>query len=223
MTIPRGFDTALQLPSVLVALAGALERADLDPARAEADADVVDMWAEAEPEVRACILLSAAFGAGRGPAPTVPAGMHRYVAGYVEDFHRYAAIFGADQSEAFHGPAFPAMPLPGQAGALASSLGFDRDDLPISIGVALVLLAAGRTTAAGPEAPVEAEPMPVFVIKGKDSLAPAAVDAYFTLCLAQGLTGQAAEVADAAREIREWQARNPHLVKAPNHPHVPVK
>lgn len=71
--------------------------------------------------------------------------------------------------------------------------------------------------------PVSPDPMPVFVIKGKDRLAPAAVDAYFTLCLAQGLPEQAAEVADAAREIREWQDRNPDLVKTPNHPHVPVK
>jgi hypothetical protein len=75
--------------------------------------------------------------------------------------------------------------------------------------------------AAADVAPTE-DPMPVFVIKGKDALAPDTVQAYFTLCLAQGLTRQAAEVADAAREIREWQARNPDLVKTPDHPHVPV-
>lgn len=146
--MPHGFDTAMQLPQVLLALTGALEQADLNPARAALDAGASRLWAEAEPEVRACILLSAAFGAGRGPAPTVSDKMHPHVASYVEDFHQYAAAFGADQSEAFHGPAFPAMPLPGQAGALASSLGFDREDLPISIGVALVLLAASRRAAA---------------------------------------------------------------------------
>ncbi len=144
MVIPRGFATAMGLPPVLLTLTDALERSDLDPSLAALDATAAETWAEAEPEVRACILLSAAFGAGRGPAPTVGEGMHPHVAGYVEDFHKYAAAFGADQSEEFHGRAFPAMPLPGQAGALASSLGFDRDDLPISIGVAMVLLAASR-------------------------------------------------------------------------------
>lgn len=70
--------------------------------------------------------------------------------------------------------------------------------------------------------PVEEDPMPVFVIKGKDRLAPAAVNAYFTLCLSRGLSGQAAEVADAEQEIREWQYRHPNLVKYPDHPHVPA-
>lgn len=150
MTIPHGFDTAMQLPPVLFALTGALEDADLSLAQATVDAGVAKVWAEAEPEVRACILLSAAFGAGRGPAPVVPDDMNPYVADYVEDFHRYAAAFSTDQSEAFHGRAFPAMPLPGQAGALASSLAFDRDDLPISVGVALVLLDASRKAAGKP-------------------------------------------------------------------------
>lgn len=71
--------------------------------------------------------------------------------------------------------------------------------------------------------PAEEDPMPVFVIKGKDRLAPDAVNAYYALCLAQGLSGQAAEVADAAREIRDWQARRPDLVKTPDHPHVPAR
>lgn len=70
--------------------------------------------------------------------------------------------------------------------------------------------------------PAPDDPMPVFVVKGKDRLAPSAVDAYFTLCLAQGLGTQAAEVADAAREIREWQSRHPELVKIPDHKHVPA-
>ncbi len=146
MTIPPGFDTAMQLPGLLLTLCNALDHVHYagDLARIAQDPEAAEVWAEAEPEVRACILLSAAWGAGRGEAPTVPDDMHPHVAGYVEDFHRYAAAFASDQSEAFHGEQFPAMPLPGQAGALASSLGFDRDDLPISLGTALVLLAAGR-------------------------------------------------------------------------------
>lgn len=65
--------------------------------------------------------------------------------------------------------------------------------------------------------PVPDDPMPVFVIQGKDRLAREAIEAYFTLCLAQGLTGQAAEVAAAAHKIREWQTRHPDLVKLPDH------
>jgi hypothetical protein len=148
MNNPQTFATATQLPAVMLGLTSALDQADGDVERAAENGGAFEDWAEAEPEVRACILLSAAFGAGRGPAPTMGDDMHPHVAGYVEDLHAYAAAFTADQSEAFHGPAFPAMPLPGQAGALASSLGFDRDDLEISFGVALVLLAASRAAAA---------------------------------------------------------------------------
>lgn len=142
------FSTAMQLPSVLLALTDALEENDLDPVLAMHDDDIAEIWESAEPEVRAGILLLAAFGAGRGPAPVVGDGAHTHVEGYVEDLHKYAATFADDQSEAFHGLRFPAMPLPGQAGALASSLGFDRDDLHISLGTALVLLAASRAAAA---------------------------------------------------------------------------
>lgn len=144
MSIPHGFDTAMQLPEVLLTLTNTLDHVHYagDVERAAQDPEAFEVWAEAEPEVRACILLSAAWSAGRGPAPSVGDDVH--VAGYVEDFHKYAAAFGADQSEAFHGRAFPAMPLPGQAGALASSLAFDRDDLAISLRTALVLLDAGR-------------------------------------------------------------------------------
>lgn len=66
------------------------------------------------------------------------------------------------------------------------------------------------------------DPMPVFVIKGKDRLAADAVVAYYELCVAHGLSDQAGHVADAAREIRDWQARHPDLVETPDHPHVPA-
>lgn len=91
------------------------------------------------------------------------------------------------------------------------------------------LLAAGGTLEHWPADeqadhthPAEEDPMPVFVIKGQDRLAADAVSAYYTLCLAQGLTDQAGQVADAVREIRDWQDRHPDLVKAPDHEHVPV-
>jgi len=144
VTIPPSFDTAMQLPGVLLALTEALDQAGGDVERAVENGGAFEEWAEAEPEVRSCLLLTAAWGAGEGPAPVVPEGAHPHIAPYVEDLHKYATAHPADQSKTFHGEHFPAMPLPGQAGALASSLGFDRDDLEISFGVTLMLLAAAR-------------------------------------------------------------------------------
>lgn len=69
----------------------------------------------------------------------------------------------------------------------------------------------------------EADPMPVFTIKGKDVLAGPAVRAYRELCAAYGLHDQAVEVDKAHAEIVEWQARNLDRVKMPDHPHVPAQ
>ena len=66
------------------------------------------------------------------------------------------------------------------------------------------------------------DPMPVFVLKGKDTFALDVVDAYFTRCLGHGLLAQASEVVDAAAEIRAWQDRHPDLVQLPDHPHEPA-
>lgn len=66
------------------------------------------------------------------------------------------------------------------------------------------------------------DPMPVFVIKGKDKLALAAIRAYRALCEEHGLTEQAQEVGKAHREMRGWQRRNAASMQIPNHPHVPV-
>lgn len=66
------------------------------------------------------------------------------------------------------------------------------------------------------------DPMPVFVIKGKDLLASPAVDAYRDLCSAYGLHEQADQVRAAADEIRTWQDRHIDQVKAPDHIHVPA-
>jgi hypothetical protein len=54
----------------------------------------------------------------------------------------YANQAREGDSEAFHGAGFPAPPLPGPAGILASSLGFDRDDVAVSLETALILLSA---------------------------------------------------------------------------------
>jgi hypothetical protein len=69
----------------------------------------------------------------------------------------------------------------------------------------------------------EVDPMPVFVIKGKDSLAPAAVMAYADLCVGAGLEDQASEVESAFLEITEWQRLHPEAVKTPDHKHVPAR
>jgi len=66
------------------------------------------------------------------------------------------------------------------------------------------------------------DPMPVFVIKAKDVLAVAAVEAYRILCRHSWNFAQAAQVQLALDEIQAWQDRNPDLVKAPDHRHVPA-
>jgi hypothetical protein len=66
------------------------------------------------------------------------------------------------------------------------------------------------------------DPMPVFVIKGKDKLALEAIRAYRRLCEHYGLRTQAREVGKAHREMREWQQRNRAAMQLPDHPHVPA-
>jgi hypothetical protein len=66
------------------------------------------------------------------------------------------------------------------------------------------------------------DPMPVFVIKGKDRLAPDAIGTYAQLCLDNEMIDQWAEVEHAKAEIVVWQERHPELVKTPDHPHVPA-
>lgn len=66
------------------------------------------------------------------------------------------------------------------------------------------------------------DPMPQFIIKGKDFLAARAVAAYMNLCFDYGQQSQAGQVAKALAEIVEWQERNPEVVQMPDHEHVPV-
>ena len=63
---------------------------------------------------------------------------------------------------------------------------------------------------------------PVFLIRGRDILAPEAVQAYMNLCKVLCLDEQAGEVDKAIDEIVEWQEANPNLVKDPDHAHVNV-
>lgn len=70
--------------------------------------------------------------------------------------------------------------------------------------------------------PISGDPMPVFVIKGKDKLALDAIRAYRALCEERGLREQAREVGKALREMRLWQQRNDAAMQLPDHPHVPA-
>lgn len=68
--------------------------------------------------------------------------------------------------------------------------------------------------------PGGAHPMPVFVVKAQDRLAPDAIAAYSKLCLDGDLLGQWAEVQSALAEVVVWQQMHPDLVKTPSHKHV---
>lgn len=98
---------------------------------------------------------------------------------------------------------------------------FDHAEAPYDPDV-LSLIRAAEAMRAKLYGPVGADPMPVFVIKGKDILAPHAVSAYAVLCDAQGFFSQSREVRRAVDEIQDWQWRNRDQVKPPDHPHVPV-
>lgn len=127
----------MQIPGVIMAMVETLEECGEDATRGAAHRGMVRTWLEAAPESRSAILLSMAWSAREtsleGPDPW----------GYAGELHQYAREFDGD-SEAFHGHSYPAMPLPGQAGALATSIGFDRDDAEVSLLAALLLLAAAR-------------------------------------------------------------------------------
>lgn len=66
------------------------------------------------------------------------------------------------------------------------------------------------------------DPMPVFVLKGKDALTPYVIEAYRERCVDEELYDQAHEVALALAEVEAWQRRHPELVKLPDHKHVPA-
>lgn len=80
----------------------------------------------------------------------------------------------------------------------------------------------GEGTAAPPNEGVGSDPMPVFVIKAKDNLAPAAVFSYATLVEGLGLYTQAKQTRLALNEIVAWRERNPSACKWPDHKHVPA-
>jgi len=130
---------AMQVSGIVLDLRGTLDHYSGDVDQAASDRELIDTWTDAAGESRAAILLNLAWGS-RG-LPLRAAG-DRAGADYAAELHMYANQAGAEDSEAFHGAGFPAPRLPGPAGALASSLGFDREDVGISLETALILMAA---------------------------------------------------------------------------------
>lgn len=128
---------AMQIPDITLELRDALERHDGDHLQAADDTGLRRRWEEAEPETRSALLLNLAWASRKHEVPLLLGDMAAVQ--YASDLHDYAATFEGD-SDAFHGPRFPAMPLPGQAGALASSVGFDRDDTDVSLITVLILM-----------------------------------------------------------------------------------
>lgn len=131
--------TAIQIPDMTLALYGALDVHDGDAMAAAREDGLLQAWTDAALETRACVLLSASWASRELRVDTT--GVSGAAPGYAKDFHEYAADWDAADVEGFHGVRFPAMPLPGRAGKLATALGFDRDDVEISLRVALVLMA----------------------------------------------------------------------------------
>lgn len=134
---------AMQIPGLTIQLKQTLDQYRGDPARAARNAELAHAWANAAPESRAALLLNMAWHSRRSELE------HRDGADYADELHHRAAEFAGDQA-AFHGPRFPMGPLPGTAGALAGSIGFDADDNAVSLEAVLVLMAALPT--AGQEA-----------------------------------------------------------------------
>lgn len=128
---------AMQIPDMTLDLRQALEDHDGDHLQAADDPGLRRRWEEVEPETRAALLLNFAWHSREHDVPLL---LGNYAAvQYASDLHDYAANFTGD-AEAFHGPQFPMMPLPGQAGALASSVGFDRDDTDVALITVMILM-----------------------------------------------------------------------------------
>jgi hypothetical protein len=133
---------AMQIPDVTLSLVDVLEGYSDNVHRALKHQGIAQMWAQAAPETRSALLLNLGW-ASRESVLEENEDMPSTGQMYAAELNRYAREHQGD-AESFHGKGFPAMPLPGSAGALASSVGFDRDDLDISRESVLILLALVR-------------------------------------------------------------------------------
>jgi hypothetical protein len=141
--VPTVLGTAMEIPDVLLELGDALDEHTDVVDQAVADDHALEAWSTASPEARSAILLNLAWYARHASLTDQAAESNGGL--YAVDLLTYARNFTGDD-EAFHGRGFPALPLPGQAGALATSVAFDRDDLPISLETALLMLSMIRTS-----------------------------------------------------------------------------
>ena len=96
---------------------------------------LVRQWSAATPEVRSAVLLDLAWRSRQRELPrgSSPAEVHAH------DLNMHARTHRGVR-ESFRGSPFPTMPLPGAAGALASSLGFDPAAAETSLKTVLLLI-----------------------------------------------------------------------------------
>lgn len=129
---------AMQIPGVVMDLREVLTEKDGDVEAAANDAELIETWEGAQPESRAAVLLSLAWNARK--AEMEP--QDSTASMYAEELYGFAREHeeGGGDSESFHGAGFPQMPLPGKAGAMCSSIAFDRDDLGCTLLCALLLM-----------------------------------------------------------------------------------
>lgn len=132
-------DTIMSIPDISISLGKAFAEHQGDVEQTADDITLLGRWIKAEPESRAAVLMSLAWLSREGDVPD-GAGA---AALYARDLHRHARDQNGDH-EAFFSTRYPAMPLHGQAGALATSVAFDREDTDISLKTALILLAEAR-------------------------------------------------------------------------------
>lgn len=104
------------------------------------DADLMDRWRDAEPETRSALLLLLAWNSRDAVVQDGDP--------YADELNHYARTHaGTGSSKTFFGDRYPKMPLPGPAGALATSVGFDRDEADDGTSLASALLLASCTGA----------------------------------------------------------------------------
>jgi len=126
--------TAVQIPDLMMNLTLALSEHHGDLDAAATDDVMVRNWVGVAFETRSAVLLMLAWGS-KEAALTVSddkAGL------YAAFLHSSARSFDGEVEE-FQGPTFPRLPFPGQAGALASWIGFDHGD-EAGLKAALILM-----------------------------------------------------------------------------------
>lgn len=104
------------------------------------DAELMDRWRDAEPETRSALLLLLAWNSRDSVVEDGDP--------YADELNQYARTHtGTGSVKSFFGDHYPKMPLPGPAGSLATSVGFDRDEADDGTSLTSALLLASCTGA----------------------------------------------------------------------------